>query len=171
MNNVLKEITDFQNHLSTLKEFIITAGEDKLQEVAKSVFEEVEGLNKFVILGYTPNFNDGEPCTHEGLYGFGNYIWLESYSKNGEYFVIGDDVGEFEEVKEFFELEEDYTIGSHAKDVNYVNKGVTDQQAVYKLLKHLSFVCEMLYETNYIIYFSKEDGLVKVNKEDYWCGY
>ena len=109
--NILKMIEEMNAQVNALKQQVRDNGEEGLKELAKEVFDQVEGLKKFVVVGYTPSFNDGEPCTHSSFYGFGNYHWAEQYSKNGEYYLDSDELGEREDFEEFLELCSD-----HSKD-------------------------------------------------------
>lgn len=174
--NILKLIADMNKQMAALKRDVLLQGKGGLAEVAKDVFNEVEGLKKFVILGYTPSFNDGEPCTHSSVYGFGDYHWTESYKRDGTYYIDTDEVGEREEFVEFFELEEvdlyEETTNPQDSPIVYANSGVVDAKKAYKLIGALDDVCEMLYDTNYVVYFTlNEDGSVDVEQDDYDCGW
>lgn len=175
-SNILKLIADMNEQMAALKRSVIEQGKEGLADIAKDVFNEVDGLKKFVVLGYTPSFNDGEPCEHSSIYGFGNYHWEESYKKDGTYYLSSDDIGEREEFGEFFELEDvglyDETDAPLDNPVVYANSGVAEKDKAYKLIGALDDVCEMLYHTNYVVYFTlNEDGSVDVEQDDYDCGY
>lgn len=174
--NILKLIADMNEQMAALKRNVIEQGKEGLAEVAKDVFNEVEGLKKFVILGYTPSFNDGEPCEHISVYGFGDYHWAEYYKHDGTYYLSSDDVGEREEFGEFFEFEGagryDETTSPHSFPIVYANSGVVDKKKAYNLIGAMDDVCEMLYDTNYVVYFTlNENGSVDVEQDDYDCGY
>lgn len=173
--NILKMIEEMNAQVAALKQQVRDNGKEGLKELAKEVFDGVEGLKKFVIVGYTPSFNDGEPCTHSSFYGFGNYQWTERYSKNGEYYLNSDELGEREDFEEFLELEE---FSSYAETTDpttpivYANSGVKDADKAHHLIGKLDDVCEMLFDTNYAVYFTlNEDGSVDVEQDDYDCGY
>lgn len=175
-SNILKLIADMNEQMAALKRNVIEQGTQGLADIAKDVFSEVEGLKKFVVLGYTPGFNDGEPCEHSSIYGFGNYHWRENWNKDGTYYLSSDEIGEREEFAEFFELEGtdlyDETDAPFDNPIVYANSGVVEEDKAYKLIGALDDVCEMLYGTNYVVYFTlNEDGSVDVEQDDYDCGW
>lgn len=171
--NILKLIEDMNSQVAALKKQVTEQGIEGLAELGKEVFDQVEGLKKFVIVGYTPGFNDGEPCYHSSFYGFGGYCYRESYKRDGTYYLSSDDVGEQESFSEFFELDEDTSYETkEPNSVVYANSGVKDSDLAYKLIGQLDDVCEMLFDTNYEVRFTlNEDGSVTVDQDDYYCGY
>lgn len=174
--NILKLIADMNEQMAALKRNVIEQGKEGLAEVAKDVFNEVEGLKKFVILGYTPSFNDGEPCEHGSVYGFGDYHWTETYKRDGTFYIDTDEVGEREEFAEFFELDGvdlyENTTNPQDSPIVYANSGVVEKDKAYNLIGALDDVCEMLYGTNYVVFFTLyEDGYVSVEQDEYECGY
>lgn len=171
--NILKLIQDMNEQIAVLKAEVKAKGVDGLSELGKDVFSQVEGLKKFVIVGYTPGFNDGEPCYHSSFYGFGNYHYRESYRRDGSYYLSSDDVGEREHFNEFFELDEEAEYEKKEQmSISYANSGVKDADLAYELIGALDDVCEMLFDTNYEVRFTlNEDGSVSVDQDDFDCGY
>lgn len=184
--NILAMIEEMNKQVAVLKAQVVEQGTEGLAEIAKDVFNQVNGLKKFVIVGYTPSWNDGEPCEHCSLYGFGAYRWRESWPQGKRrdpldcrraYYLDGDEVAERESFAEFFDLE-DFEFYESADNPNtpivYANSGVSanDFDKAYKLIGAMDDVCEMLLDTNYAIYFTlNEDGSVDVQHDDYDCGY
>lgn len=172
--NILNLIADMNKQMADLRSKVREKGKQGLADIAKDVFNQVEGLKKFVIIGYTPSFNDGEPCTHSSISGFGNYHWRKSY--NSDYFYISsDDIGECGEWSEWFELDgmEPYEETDDASTpIVYANSGVKNADKAHELIRAMEDVCEMIYDTNYSVGFTlEEDGGVSVEYDDYDCGY
>ena len=69
---VVEKLESLQAALNDFKDEIRLQGDKTLRDAAKEVFDEVEGLTKFFCRGYTPRFNDGEPCTHSSDVYWGN---------------------------------------------------------------------------------------------------
>lgn len=167
--NILKLIEEMNAQVAALKKQVTEQGIEGLQELGKEVFDQVEGLKKFVIVGYTPVFNDGEPCYHSSFYGFGNYSYGEHWRDKGSYYVSGDEVADHENWEEFFEIDE---FPTYPEPIVYANSGVKDSDLAFKLIGQLDDVCEMLFNTNYEVRFTlNEDGSVTVDQDDYDCGY
>lgn len=57
---------DYRLHSNAIKALLETNSTGILQEMFENIFTQYEGLNGVVVIGYTPGFNDGEPCTHHG---------------------------------------------------------------------------------------------------------
>lgn len=167
--NILKMIEEMNTKIAELKDEVKKNGTQGLAEIAKDVFNQVEGLRKFVIVGYTPGFNDGEPCYHSSFYGIGGYHYAEHWRDKGTYYVGGDEVAEHENWEEFFEIDE---FPTYPEPIVYANSGVKDQDKAYRLIGQLDDVCEVLYGTNYEVRVTlNDDGSVGVQVDDYDCGY
>lgn len=175
--NILAMIEEMNKQVAALKAQVVEQGTEGLAEIAKDVFDQINGLKKFVIVGYTPSFNDGEPCEHSSFYGFGAYHWRENWQKDGTYYLNGDEVAERAYFAEFFDLEdfEFYeSVDNPDTPIVYANSGVAanDFDKAYSLIGAMDDVCEMLFDTNYAIYFTlNDDGSVTVQQDDYDCGY
>lgn len=67
VENFYKEREAFLNARQTYKEFLKGMTEEKLANLFAAVFAEFPELDRFIVQGYTPGFNDGDPCTHSML--------------------------------------------------------------------------------------------------------
>lgn len=84
MNKAAKiKAKDLTTQYKVLKTSLLAMGEEAL----KTVFEVSPKIKEVVIRGYTPSFNDGEPCEH---------VQLDNFSING-YFTEGYSFDEDEE--------------------------------------------------------------------------
>ena len=122
-----------------------------LKYIAETYGDE---LGVITILGWTPGFNDGEPCEHstEHLYGYGA---LDNYGM--EYLV--------EEWFEGVENAEDKIEELLEKEVNPAKEV---REFVWNALEN--WVDEK-YGTNYRVHFIFENGNYRIEQNEYDCGY
>ena len=179
--NALEKLKSLQDVLDDFKMELRSQGEDILRDAAKEVFDSVEGLEKFYCQGYTPSFNYGWPCTHssEGYWGNLSYEWCERDKK----YRLSDDGG-VEQEPDFFDSGFDdiydqptFNSAEECPKVEYVNSGVVDQCLANSKVEDMACLCDFVYATNYVVFFTKrDDGSVDVVCfdvvcEDYDCGY
>jgi hypothetical protein len=111
--------------------------------------KDIKGTHYIYVQGYTPGFNDGDPCVHT------------SYSYTGE------------ELKEMIEWENGYNsqvvdfLRPHLESINNVEEEGID----LNILDVIELVAEEEYCTDYQVLVIIKDGVVKVEKADYECGY
>lgn len=159
----LQEVLNFRKKIAEFEDELRKSAETNLAEIFKELFDKHQGLRKIVYQGYTPSFNDGEPCEHSSQGSICNVRWRTySYGK----YLSGDDLhGQYEE---FFELESD-------EDTNYVkhaNSECLDLGAAEQDVNTLSEIIDIVYYTNFVVYITLEDdGSVTVESDEYDCGY
>ena len=175
----MKAVEEMENLQAALYDFmdeLQSQGEGILRDAAKEVFDSVEGLVKFYCQGYTPSFNDGEPCTHssDGYWGNLSYEWSRYY----EGYHLSDDGG-IDQEPDFFDSDLDDIYGQptfnsaeECPKVEYVNSGVVDQCLANRKVMDMAYLCDVMCHTNYKVFFTKrDDGDVDVVYEDYDWGY
>ena len=124
-------------------------GEVFINTLFQEIFDQHEGLNVVAIVGYTPGFNDGDPCTNS------SYI----YTGHDNDFV--DELGSFEESFEYDEETEEH-----------LNSKCTTLDQVWSQVSAYEEIIERIYDTNFQIVVSRsEDGNVVVCVDEYYCGY
>lgn len=123
------------------------------QEEAKSMLArlllDTENLNSIVVIGYTPGFNDGEPCTHGQRDPYLN--------GRDEYDDDAPDV--FTEDGESDEMVEEPVLDAKAKSL------------VLDILAGMADLLEDAFGTNWAIRVKRTDNGVVFEQEDYDCGY
>jgi len=132
-------------HKKALEEAI----EPALKYIAKEYGKE---LGLITLIGYTPWFNDGEPCTHTSdvLYG---YSGLEDYGledRMGDWFE-----DEEEKIEELMEREVNLS-----SEVRKFGSGILLPYYEQKL--HTDFLVHIFFD---------EDGTYRVEEDEYNCGY
>jgi hypothetical protein len=140
-------------------------GKQFLESVFQEIFDQNEGLKLIYIIGWTPGFNDGEPCTHsqESFVG-SSHTW--SYRGEECLSYDFDDRELYEEFEVEFDEEDSDTVVSHINSGCKTLDQVTKQVAAYEEL------VERVYNTNFEIKVTlNSEGKVVVDQDWYDCGY
>lgn len=180
-----------EKSLSTIRE--IDEKVAKLQEEAKlarqAAFEPfLESLaasgevSLIVIYGYTPGFNDGEPCEHSG-----DFFVNIAQAKSDDCFERGIDALEGEEFEwiEQLQKESSYNYATRSYDINtgamaHNEKLCAEHGHVYKapsdeIIKAINDVifetCEEENGTDYYVVYILKDGKFERHSGAYDCGY
>lgn len=169
MSNIQEILNDYITASLALKNELKERGQAAFADLAKSIFDEHSGLKGFGIIGYTPSFADGDPCTHRSNLYVGEVTGphTASWDNNRIYYCID---AENEEMIEFLfpEYDEDDT---SVKPVS-INADVADLDAVAQKVAVLEDVAEKIWNTNFIIkVYLDVYGDVVVEQDEYDCGY
>ena len=144
----------------------LSNAETSLADVFKEFFQRHEGMKKVLFIGYTPSFNDGEPCLNSSDVANGLY---SRQIRDDSYRIICDDYSHYKKYKQFFDL----VVTEEGGIVSFANdqfKG--DVAAMNTDLETIIQVIDMLYATNYEVKVSlRDDGSVELIHEEYDCGY
>ena len=152
----------------------------EINDVLSTLFRELPAVNLILMYGYTPGFNDGEPCTHSqstvvDAYGF--------YSEETASVFLGaskyDDEEMYEEEKKAFE--EKYGVtwpseGYHRWDFRDGEKTPTPEQEqqirAHDLLSNMGDVFQSQYYTNWKLVIARTGtDTFKLDKDGYDCGW
>lgn len=169
MSNIQEILSNYINATAALKVELQTRGKEAFADLAKSIFDEHEGLKGFGIIGYTPSFADGDPCTHQSDLYVGEVTGphTASWDNNRIFYCID---AEGEELAEFLFPEYD-EVDTSVKPVS-INAYVADLDAVSQKVAVLEEVAEKIWNTDYIIkVYLDEHGDVVVEQDEYDCGY
>lgn len=129
----------------------------------QKLFDENQGLNKLAVVGWTPGFNDGEPCTHSSEV----FVGLTHRGYSGRNYA---DYEDREDVTEFFV--EEVNDDGEVEDGTNPNAECTTLKQVKEILESFEDIFERVYHTNFFIKVTRdEDGTVLVDVDDYDCGY
>lgn len=145
---------EYEKVNAALNEKIQREGEKFMEELFQEVFSQHEGLNVIGIVGYTPSFNDGEPCTHS------HYIYTGAKLSYGDYVDFVEEVGNFEEDFEYNEEDND-----HANSKCLTLGEAKDQIEAY------DEIIERVYDTNFRIVVKRTTDGVEIEHEEYDPGY
>ena len=145
--NIMEEIDSLQRQIDELRKKANRDGWQAFNKAIPLLFKKYPGLKQLAIQGYTPSFNDGDPCVHRTY----------SYIDNGDW-------AEYDEDKYYDAEKDDYAM---------VND-ITDEQArdIKKVLDKFKTILKYQFGTGWEVFISKNsDGSVSINKDDYDCGY
>lgn len=155
MNEFLNKIKETTKQIAEAQEAYKNAVKDAVEPTLDHIAKEYgDKIDLITILGYTPGFNDGDPCEHGSDYGFG-FEWLANYGLED---VVEDLVEDEEDVEQKIEelMSKEVVVPEELK--NFVGQ-VLDP--FYKE-KH---------ETDYIVYIFFENGTYRIVEDEYDCGY
>lgn len=164
MSDIKTLLKQYEEINAELNKQISENGKQFLESVFQEIFDQNEGLKLIYIVGWTPSFNDGEPCTHSqesyvGARHFWNYLGEDNISYDF------DDRELYEEFEVEFD-EDGNTVLSHINSECKTLDEVAKQVAAYEEL------VERVYETNFVIKVTLNDnGKVVLDHDWYDCGY
>lgn len=118
---------------------------DSMPVLFKGLFAEIPNLQKITITGYTPSFNDGDPCYHS------QYQSINGVGDDDDY----DEDGENSPKESFLELTDE------------------ERELINGVLATLYRPIKQKYDTNFKLHLNRsdnEDGYT-LQYEDYYCGY
>ncbi|WNV47286.1 hypothetical protein ENKO_177 [Klebsiella phage fENko-Kae01] len=139
-------IQDYRMHVNAAKELVEKHGKEMVQSFFEDLFNKYPNLDMVFIYGYTPGFNDGEPCYHI------------------QYNIIDSD-----EIQDYVY---DY-IDDLDEDIE-INHKISNEQSreIDKEIDSIDGLLEEEYGTDwYILVKRNEDGSVELQDGDYDCGY
>ena len=148
-----------------------------LEAFFKCAFASVSDLQFIMLRGYTPFFNDGDPCYHrqDASCGaaLGDYLHDEIYDQMYDDFGWDGDGSPKDWDDEAWQHFTD-CLGHSSEQVDWKKifdkrKGnFSDHKKVLSILDLLENECERVWGTNFIIWvFPNEDGSVRIEHDDY----
>lgn len=126
--------------------------------------QKFPNLDVIYIVGTTPEWNDGEECTHD------SEIFIDASSK---YSGLGD---LYERMYGCYDLNDQADLDENVPtDLHKVNKKLTKEEVseINEILyaAQLEKNLETVFDTNWMIFIDFRNGNTEVTKEDYECGY
>lgn len=164
MTDIKSLLKQYEEVNAELNKQIAENGKQFLESVFQEIFDQNEGLKLIYILGWTPGFNDGEPCTHSQERFVGSsHAW--SYRGEERLSYDFDDRELYEEFEVEFEEDGD-------KVISHINSGCKTLDQVAKQVAAYEELVERVYNTNFEIKVTVNDeGKVVVDQDWYDCGY
>lgn len=170
LDSLFEEASAIQKQIELLRTKINDSIFNKIKEIVPVKFKDIN-FKCILASGYTPGFNDGDPCTHtfDMYYGKRN-TYTDSNGTEVSYF-------DFDYFDDFESLFEDEDI-----DVSSIEAGNTDVlpviseedgEVIKSFFDGVNLLCEQTGITNFqIVVFKKKDGEVVVEiDEDYDVGH
>lgn len=144
-----------------LSSFINGKQFDIMLEIAKKL-KTFHGMNKMIIKGYTPGFNDGDACVHN------SYAY---FNKRYDFSEIAQD--DVPELAKFLNVPEDFEDEIWEwSDINSINDYEdSDEDEINDLANLLNELIENIYGTDYIVFIDLTTDEPTITHHDYYCGY
>lgn len=164
MTDIKSLLKQYEEVNAELNKQIAENGKQFLESVFQEIFDQNDGLKLVYIIGWTPGFNDGEPCTHsqESFVG-SSHTW--SYRGEERLSYDFDDRELYEELEVEFEEDSDEV-------VKHINSDCKTLDLVSKQISAYEELVERVYNTNFEIKVTlNSDGKVVVDQDWYDCGY
>lgn len=155
-------VAEYERVNAELNKQLSANGDEFFVGLFTKMFAEHAGLNKVCVVGWTPGFNDGDPCEHS------YEIFVGAVTEyNGTQYV---DYDEREEPAEFFG---GYNEETESVDVTQnPNASCTTLKEVHASVDNFSDIIHRVYGTNFILKVTRgEDGTAEVECDEYDCGY
>lgn len=143
---------EYKTAIEQLQSTLRSEFNEELKSDCTELKSKYPNLDYIFILGSTPEWNDGEECTHSSS------VYIENtsnYTECEEYFdrLSG----------EFPDNFKDYNKNLKKHEVNEIKSIISKSR--------LKYILEIIYETNFNIVIDFTENDVNVTVEEYECGY
>ena len=154
----MNKFEEYKKHLTAIQSLVKSDGKEMVHGFIESLFTKFTALDAFLIVGYTPSFNDGDACTHSQYVVFDGSE-ISDHIDLLDYFTVPDDC---EDEDEFFE-----------EKFEELNAKLGDaDQLISKLVSEVEDLFERVHHTDFLIFaIREEDGTINISVEDHNCGY
>lgn len=159
MTDIKTLLKQYEEVNAQLNNQISANGEAFIESLFQEVFDKHPGLNVVGIVGWTMGFNDGEPCYHQ-QHTFTGEMHTSSW-RDHSYPDFEDECGDFEEEFEWDEEERTH-LNIECSTLSEAKADIDKYEEIIERVFHTDFR---------IVVTRNEDGKVKVDVDDYECGY
>lgn len=158
LNTALQTIDSLEERITKIKADFYT--KDNLAVLIGDLFKEYK-LDAIVIVGTTPAFNDGDPCTHSSdLYYCEDELncYFDGFDERYDEYEDHDFLAPVESVS--------FTVNSILNDLTYQDPMKAEY---HKLSGYIMELSDYIYDTNYKIEcFVNKDGELEINHDEYY---
>lgn len=139
-----------------------TYTEKNLKLILEEMFTKYK-LDILVFRGYTPGFNDGDPCEH-------STDWFDD--EEMFYYIDGAEDGDFDDYEDHSYKFDFANLEKVNEYVNAMSYGTEERNEFNTYGSVIVDIMDELQGTDYkyIIYVNKEDQII-IEHEEYYCGY
>lgn len=157
--------TTFLKNLNAIKLLAQTELRDAIKDGSQQLFDANPNLDGFVIVGWTPEWNDGEDCYHTSVVYFTNEGKYSDMRDAAERIYGDDDV--------YYTMEHNDGSFPHIEKLLNMNKNLPkDNSGIYVALNNLDAAIEGVMVTDYAFIVTRnEDGTASVHHMEYTCGW
>ncbi len=163
MTDIKTLLKQYEEVNAELNKQIQENGTAFMQSVFQEIFDKNPGLKLVYILGWTPGFNDGEPCTHSQEAYVGS-SYQPSWRDQPYY--------DFDDRELFDEFEVEWDEEDNDKVVSHINSECKTLNDVLAQVNVYDELVERVYNTDFELKIHLNDaGKVVVDHDWYDCGY
>ena len=158
LHTALNTIDSLEDQITKIKADFYT--KDNLAVLIGDLFKEYK-LDAIAIVGTTPAFNDGDPCTHS------SDLYYNEDELNCYFNGFDERYDEYEDHDFLAPVESpSFTVNSMLNDLPYQDP---KKAKCHKLSAHILELSDYIYDTNYKIecYIDKE-GDLQIHNEEYY---
>lgn len=152
----MNKFEEYNSHLNAIRKLVKESGSEMVTGFFETLFAEHPNMDVALVYGYTPGFNDGDPCSHTQYCAF--------------------DAEEINDTFDFYDYFGDLDIDEDEVDdlTSKLNSKLQNKEAyeVERKIDDVEELLERVYGTDfYLCVLRKEDGTIEINEGDYDCGY
>lgn len=141
------------------------AGKARFNEFVETIFADFSTVNRIVIRGSTPAFNDGDPCTHSHFVALTTYDFVDEIYDGLPELEGGESCGDYEGNDFKFKPGVDPRIFN-------VDISEEDEKTLRTAFEAFDDTIESLFNTNFTLTWKRgEDGAITFENEEYYCDY
>lgn len=148
----MNKFEEYNMHMAAIKSLVKSDGKAMVKGFFETLFADHKDLDVVLVYGYTPGFNDGDPCTHT------QYSMLD-----------GNEINDIVDLYDVLNIEEDE--GDELEEIN-AKLSSDKYRTIESKIDGIDDLLERVYYTNfYVLARRLEDGTVELSIGDYECGY
>lgn len=150
----MNKFEEYNSHLTAIRKLVKDHGDEMVTGFFETLFAENKNLDVVLVYGYTPGFNDGDPCTHT------------------QYSVYdAEEINDTFDFYDYFSDEDEDDVDEKTSKLNE-HLSTKDAYEIESKIDSIEELLERVYDTNfYLCVLRKEDGSIEINTGDYDCGY
>lgn len=151
----MNKFEEYKTHLAAIKSLVKSDGDAMVKGFFEALFAEHEKLDMVLVYGYTPSFNDGDPCSHS------------QYS-----IFVGDEINDTVDLWDLLEIDVDDEDNEDSLENINSKLSSTEAQKIERKIDAIDDLLERVYDTDfYVLARRLEDGTIDIDFGDYDCGY
>lgn len=149
---MMNKFEEYNTHLKAIKALVKSDGKAMVKGFFETLFAEHKDLEMVLVYGYTPGFNDGDPCTHN------QYSTLDA-----------DEINDTVDLWDLLEIEDE--TGDELEEINS-KLSHEESNKIENKIDSIDDLLERVYYTDFYVFARRlEDGTIEIDSGDYECGY
>lgn len=137
--------------------------EGNIHEALTTIFAELPAVNIVAIRGYTPGFNDGDPCTHS------QQVAVDIYDPEDIFYSLHDYDGKYNDIISLFTSRNMLGWGTNLEE--QTDPHIINIIKAAKILNALEGDFSTLHDTNFMLTIKRDGESFTIDKDFYDPGY